>query len=121
MAREACHNRPVEEPYRPRALRVMAEYMCDDPVWDSDMDHMGPVELEKLGVSSQLAGRLRAWNEQYNGIALTGFEFRTADEENAWQQSGLQLAYELQNELPDIDIGYAHDHDDRPVRERRGP
>jgi hypothetical protein len=67
----------VEEQYRPLALRVMAEYMDDDPVWDSDADHLGPVELEQLGVSAHLVERLRAWNEHYHGIALTDLEFRT--------------------------------------------
>ncbi|GAA0505600.1 hypothetical protein Ade02nite_71930 [Paractinoplanes deccanensis] len=42
-------------------------------------------------------------------------------DEQRWIREGLRLAYDLQNELPDIDISYAHDHDSRPVRERRGP
>ncbi len=111
----------MEEPYRPRTLRVMAEYMDDDPVWDSDADHLGPVALADLGVSAQLVQRLRAWNEHVKGIALMDVEFRSPDEERRWEQEGLQLAYQLQNELPDIEISYAHDTDDRPVRERRGP
>lgn len=116
-----CHDRWVEDPYRPVALRVMAEYMDDDPVWDSDVDHLGPVVLEELGVSDGLVQRLRAWNEGFNGIALTGFQFGSIDEERRWEQEGLRLAYELQNELPDIEISYAHDMDERAVRERRGP
>src|SRR3954464_1563049 len=110
----------MEEAYRPRALRVMAEYMTDDPVWDSDPDHMGPVVLQDLGVSTQLVQRLRVWNERFNGIALTDFEFTSVDEERSWRQEGLALAYELQNELPDIEISYAEDADARPVRDRRG-
>jgi hypothetical protein len=111
----------MDEPYRPRALRVMAEYMDDDPVWDSDFDHMGPVVLKDLGVSAQLVRRLQAWNEHFNSIALTDFEFVGEDEERSWRQEGLTLAYELQNELPDIEISYADDTDPRPVRDRRGP
>lgn len=107
--------------YRPRALRVMAEYMDEDPVWDSGGDHAGPVRLTDLGVGEPLIERLRAWNAHFNGIARTGFAFRTPDEESRWRRDGLQLAYDLQNELPDIEISYAHDDDDRPVRERRGP
>lgn len=99
----------------------MAEHMDDDPVWDSDVDHLGPVVLEELGVSEGLIQRLRAWNERFKGIALTGFQFGSVDEERRWEQEGLRLAYELQNELPDIEISYAHDMDDRAVRERRGP
>jgi hypothetical protein len=111
----------VEEPYRPRALRVMAEYMSDDPVWDSDPDHMGPVVLADLGVSARLARRLRAWNDRFSDIALTDFEFPGAEERRRWLREGLTLAHELQNELPDIEISYAEDADRRPVRDRRGP
>ncbi|TWG23863.1 hypothetical protein FHX34_102414 [Actinoplanes teichomyceticus] len=98
----------------------MAEYMDDDPVWDSDPDHMGPVVLGELGVTAGLIERLRAWNTHFNGIALTGFEFRSQAEEERWRRDGLRLAYELQNEVPDIEISYAHDHDPRPLRARRG-
>jgi hypothetical protein len=69
----------MEEAYRPHALRVMAEYMSDDPVWDSNLDHTGPVVLQDLGVSTQLVQRLQAWNEHFNGIALTDFEFASED------------------------------------------
>lgn len=95
--------------------------MSDDPVWDSDLDHMGPVVLHDLGVSAQLVQRLQAWNERYNAIALTGFEFAGVDEEQRWRQDGRALAYELQNELPDIEISYFEDADPRPLRDRRGP
>lgn len=110
----------MEEAYRPHALRVMAEYMTDDPVWDSDLDHMGPVVLQDLGVSAQLVQRLQAWNERFNGIALTDFEFTSVDAERSWRREGLALAYDLQNELPDIEISYAEDTDRRPVRDRHG-
>jgi hypothetical protein len=99
----------------------MAEYMDDDPVWDLDLDHMGPVVLQDLGGSAQLVRRLQAWNEHFNGIALTDFEFPSQTEERSWQREGLRLAYELQNELPDIEISYANDTDPRPVRDRHGP
>jgi hypothetical protein len=99
----------------------MAEYMADAPVWDNDPGHLGPVVLEELGVSEGLVQRLRAWNARFNGIASTGFQFGSVDEERQWKQEGLRLAYELQNELPDIEISYAHDRDERAVRERRGP
>jgi hypothetical protein len=111
----------MDEPYRPVALRVMAEYMDDDPVWDTDPGRPGPVRLADLGVSAGLVRKLRAWNERFNAIALTGYEFVSADEERRWQQDGLELADQLRNQLPDIEVSYAHDADDRPVRRRRGP
>jgi hypothetical protein len=99
----------------------MAEHAGDDGVWDNDSDHYGPVVLADPSVSSELVQRLQAWNEQYQRTALTEFEFPSPEEELRWTQDGLQLAHELQNELPDIEISYAHDADDRPVRGRRGP
>lgn len=60
----------MEEPYRSVALRVMAEYMDDDPVWDSNVDRLGPVVLEELGVSAGLVQRLRAWMAIANGTAI---------------------------------------------------
>jgi hypothetical protein len=44
------------------------------------------------------------------------FEFTSVDEERSWRQEGLALAYDLQNELPDIEISYVGDTDPRPVR-----
>ena len=99
----------------------MAEHDGNDGVWDSDSDHYGPVVLADLGVRARLVQRLQAWNQQYQRTALTEFEFPSPEEEGRWTQKGLQLAYELQNDLPDIEISYAHDADDRPVRQRREP
>ena len=59
----------MEESYRPRALRVMAEFVDDDPVWDGDVEHMGPVVLDDLGVSPALVRRLRSWNERYGRVS----------------------------------------------------
>jgi hypothetical protein len=99
----------------------MAEHTGDDGVWDDGSGHVGPATLDDLGVSAGLTRRLRAWNAQFQGTALTDFEFVSPEEERRWVREGRELAYELQNELPDIDISYAHDDDGRPVRERRGP
>jgi hypothetical protein len=98
----------------------MAEH-AGDGVWDDDSEHYGPVELGALGVSAELVQRLRVWNGQYQATALTDFKFHNPEDERRWIDEGLQLAYELQNALPDIAISYAHDDDGRPVRERRGP
>ncbi|MBL7254006.1 hypothetical protein [Paractinoplanes lichenicola] len=110
----------MDEPYRPLALRVMAEH-DGDGLWDTDREHRGPADLDDLGLSAELAVRLRSWNGQYQRTALTDFEFPSPEAERRWVADGLRLAYELQNELPDIDVSYAHDDDHRPMRERRGP
>ena len=99
----------------------MSEWGDQDPAWDSDPDHMGSVDLAELGVSPGLVEQLRAWNERFNALGLTDYRWPDAEEERAWIQEGLRLAYQLQNELPDVEISYVDDGDDRPLRERRGP
>jgi hypothetical protein len=111
----------VDEALRPAAVRVMAEYMDDDPVWCTGPGHYGPVVLDSLGVSADLVRRLRAWNARYGAIARSGFECAGVQEERDWRRDGLHLAYELQSALPDIEVSYAEDGDPRPVRDRRGP
>ncbi|NIZ90946.1 hypothetical protein [Kineococcus rubinsiae] len=111
----------MDEPYRPVALRVMAEWMERDPVWDSHPDHVGPVELADLGVSGELVERLRAWNARFNARAGSDYQWLDDEHRKTWQAFGLRLAYALQNELPDVEISYRHDGDVRPLRQRRGP
>ena len=67
----------MDDPYRPVALRVMAEWMEQDPVWDSHPDHVGPVELTDLGVSGELVERLRAWNARFNDRARSDYSGST--------------------------------------------
>ena len=110
----------MDEPYRPFALRVMAEHHGDG-LWDTDPDHREPVDLDDVGLSPGLARRLSDWNGQYQRTVLTGFEFPSPEAERQWVQDGLHLAFELQNELPDVEISYDHDGDHRPMRDRRGP
>ncbi|GLY16691.1 hypothetical protein Kisp01_37060 [Kineosporia sp. NBRC 101677] len=101
--------------YRPQALLVMAEYSVEDPVWDRPVGTGEPVSLAELGVSDALVQRLRAWNEQFEQLALTDFEWESPEIEAAWVRQGLDLAYELQRELPDLDVRYFHADDDRPL------
>ena len=111
----------MEESYRPRALRVMAEFVDDDPVWDGDVEHMGPVVLDELGVSPALVRRLRSWNERYGRVSSVEATSGGREERETWVREGLSLAYALQDELPDVEVSYFEDGDRRPVRERRGP
>lgn len=110
----------MDESYRPVALRIFAEWGEQDPLWDDDPDHTGPVDPAELGVDVELVEQLRAWNERFNALGWTDCRWPDVDEERAWQQEGLRLAYRLQNELPDVEISYGHDTDDRPLRQRRG-
>ncbi len=108
-------NRPAPrtgEAYRPQALLVMAEYSVGDPVWDRPLGTGEPVSLHHLGVSDALVQRLRGWNEQFEQLALTDFEWESPQAHTAWVQQGLQLAHEL----PEVDVRYFHADDDRPLR-----
>ena len=80
---------------------------------------LDPVEF---GVPPQSIERMEAWNEEFGAIARTDYAFPAPEAEDAWARHGLDLAYELQNELgPDIEVRYHDDGDERPVRGRRGP
>jgi hypothetical protein len=104
----------------PTALMVMAEHGINDPVWDRPVGHGAPVNLSDLDVAPGLVQRLQAWNERFEDLAKTDFCWPSPDAEATWMREGRDLAYELQNELPDVQVRYAHDGDDRPMRERRG-
>jgi hypothetical protein len=121
MPSTECHAQQMDEPYRPVALRVMAEWVEQDPVWDGDIDHMGPVDPTEFGASDALVEQLRRWNKRSTALEETGHSWLDAEQVRAWRDEGLGLAYQLQNELPDIEISYVHDGDDRPLRQRRGP
>ncbi len=108
---------PAEgRPHRPEALLVMAEHGVGDPVWERPRGSGAPVSLSGLGVSAPLVQRLRAWNETFERSALTDDGWAGPEAESTWVQQGLDLAHELQQELPDIDVRYSHADDDRPLR-----
>ena len=113
-----------DERPRPTVVALMAEH-GGVYLWDRSPDRSpGDYDLDpaELGVSPGLVERLESWNSQYGRLARTDYEWPTAEQERVWQQRGLDLAYELQNELgPDVEVRYAEDGDERPVRERRGP
>ena len=102
--------------HRPQALLVMAEHGVGDPVWDGPLGTGGSVSLGELGVSDALVQRLRGWNEQFEQLALTDFEWTSPETQAAWVQRGLDLAHQLQRELPEVDVRYFHADDDRPLR-----
>ncbi|GAA4977946.1 hypothetical protein [Kineococcus glutinatus] len=102
--------------HRPEALLVMAEHSVTDPVWERPLGTGGPVALGGLGVPDPLVQRLRGWNEQFERVALTDVGWESPRVRAAWVQRGLDLAHELQRELPDVDVRYFYADDDRPLR-----
>jgi hypothetical protein len=80
------------------------------------------INPEDLGVSPGLIERMERWNDEFGAIARHDFRFPSRKAEEAWARRGLDLAYELQNELgPDVEVRYHEDGDERPIRERHGP
>lgn len=92
----------------------MAEY-GGTFLWDRSPDpgpcppDFGPVGLDPgiLDISSDLADRLSAWNEEWEDRAADD------DEENEdvqeWLQRGRELARELQDELADVQVLHHYD------------
>ena len=98
----------------------MAEHGVDDPVWDRPQGTGYPVRLADLGVAEVLVGRLREWNVQYQRALLDESLQAGSAEWNEWVDYGLQLAYDLQAALPDIEVSYWEDGQRGPLRERHG-
>jgi hypothetical protein len=94
----------------------MAEYSVGDPAWDRPVGTGEPVSLSELGVSKPSWNSCGGWNEQFEQLALTDFEWESPEAHAAWVQRGLRLAHELQRELPDVDVRYLHADYDRPLR-----
>jgi hypothetical protein len=109
---------------RPAIVRVMFEWNVDDPLWDGTPGGAGPLRAEALGVSADLAARLRAWSAEMENHAPTGpesFAWPSADIAADWRHRGFNLARELQQDLgPDVEVRYRHDGTDRPALIRPG-
>src|SRR3954447_3240831 len=61
------HDGVVTEPVeRPSVVLVMFEWSVEYPLWDRSPGGFGSVDPEALGVSPDLARRLRAWNDEHN-------------------------------------------------------
>lgn len=66
------------DPDRRPNVTVMAEYRAGRSVWErpgGSGDLLDVSELLGLGVSVGLAERLRAWNDRYEDLASTGYEW----------------------------------------------
>ncbi|WP_218158533.1 hypothetical protein [Streptomyces sp. MUSC 14] len=84
-------------------IKVMADYECH-PLWLTGVDagDIAPGD-PRLGLSSQLTGKLTAWAEQFDGAlnhddpVSSGFPTREAEEE--FSVTGERLAHDLAREL----------------------
>lgn len=86
-------------------LRVMADYFAE-PVWGRHPEGP-PVTLDSLGLPDDLKHRLRRWAERYNALEASDYEWFCAGDQEAFNESGQELAQELQDVLgPSWDISY---------------
>jgi hypothetical protein len=107
-----CHDSEVpSDPYRPTVISIAAEYVEDAYVWDNSPGEAGdldPSVLVDMGADPALLARLSAWNDVYGRLAVTDFQWRAEQSEAEWAEEGLQLALELQRQLPDIEVHYGN-------------
>lgn len=98
-------------PYRPTVISIAAEHVEDAYVWDLSPGEVGslpPSVLVDMGTDPELLTRLSAWNDTYGQLAITDFQWRAEQSEVEWVEEGLQLALELQRQLPDIEVHYGN-------------
>ncbi|WP_432542441.1 hypothetical protein [Kineococcus sp. SYSU DK002] len=97
--------------YRPTVVSIAAEYEEDAYAWDhspGEVGHLPPSILADMGADPDLLARLSAWNDTYGQLAVTDFQWRAEQSEAEWGEEGLQLALELQRQLPDIEVYYGN-------------
>lgn len=84
-------------------IKLMTDYFCH-PIWGLDRDNIGDIDPQTLPLSSETIKRLHKWKETYNAIlnradpATSGFA--TRQQEEAFEEEGISLWYQLRQELP---------------------
>ena len=84
-------------------LIFLPEYLADTPIFRSDDNYIGHVEIEDLPVTERTKVNLRQWNNIYqltfneNDPELSGFT--NQEETFKYIDAGVKLSRELQDEL----------------------
>lgn len=87
----------------PERVLVMPEYGVDLPLWDRGPGGPG-TSPDELGLSDQLAARLRAWNAEWQNHPPEKPRPWSAKEQHQWRETGYRLARQLQAELTDVEV-----------------
>ena len=74
------------------------------PLWDRSPGGGGALEADDVGISVQLAARLREWNTRWAAHSPEKQRSWSPQEQNDWLQTGYRLARQLQFELPDVEV-----------------
>lgn len=91
-------------------IRLMADYGCYPLSW-ADVDKAGNIDPKTLPPSQETIARFQKWEESYNKKLnwddpdnSSGF---SAEEEESFDEEGISLWKELQEELtPDYEVVY---------------
>jgi hypothetical protein len=86
-----------------QAILVMAEYgVGDSPLWFRvSKDNSGLADAAELGLSPDLRRDLGAWNDVFDAIAGTGFQFPSREVRERHGVDAFDLAARVQGELGD--------------------
>lgn len=83
-------------------LRLTSEYMAG-PIFCSDPDAMGHVDVVDMPLSKRLKIKINAWNNKYQATFNSDYPpdsgFKTREERIQHELEGAFLAYEMQEEL----------------------
>ncbi|MCA0143554.1 hypothetical protein [Blastococcus sp. LR1] len=102
---------------RPRRLHLSHDHSGGLPVWTDD-GTLGAHELAVLGVPAALIERLGEWNDRIWPVWNARVPRPV---EPGWDREERRLAYELQNQLPDVDVVLGAEDDGRPPAEADRP
>ncbi|WP_036535410.1 hypothetical protein [Neosynechococcus sphagnicola] len=97
----------------PKKLRLVADYNCD-PLWDEEGEMREPSEFP---LSQETIDGLNQWQTAYDAILNLqdpyAIAFPSPEAEAAWEQEGLALAKQLQEELGEE---YEIHYNNQPVK-----
>jgi len=84
-------------------ILVMAEYMVgDSPLWHrGSRTHIGTVDAAGIGLSAALRHDLRAWNDVFDRLSATNYEWPSDATRDAHAVNAFSLASRVQLELGD--------------------
>ena len=85
-------------------IRLALEYLAP-PIFCSDKERMGHIELDDLTISENLKSAIQAWDDKYQATLDHDYPpdscFKTPEEAQKHVQEGHELAVRLQQELGD--------------------
>ena len=91
------------ESVRPSRILLMPGYDLL-PLWDRSPGIGGPLQPDAIGISDELADRLREWNERWLDHPPEQPPQWSALEAKQWRESGYRLAWQLSAELTEVEI-----------------